>query len=408
MIDEYFAMSFNSLRRRKLRSWLTLLGIFIGIAAVVALISLGQGLENSIVGEFERLGGDKLLIQADSQLGSQGEGTSANPLSLDEVRFLESQSGVLSVTYYVLSSARMEYRGEIDFVQVIGVPTESPSQFNAYFDFWTYDAIAGRELRIADRYNALLGYQHGFRNIWNGENIAVGDKFSLNDKDFRAAGFYEATGSGPDDQLITVTAEAYEELFGPIDRVDMIVVQVADESELDLMTAQIERRLAQFRGVRQDQLDFEVETPLDLLESFQSILDIVQAVLIGIAGVSLFVGGIGIMNTMYTSVLERKKDIGIMKAIGAKNQDIFLLFLFESGLLGLVGGVLGIIVGAGMAWLVEIIGTLALGTSLLEAYFSWELFVGAVLFSFFVGALAGTLPAWQASKEQAADTLRDE
>lgn len=405
MIDEYFDMAFRSLKRRGLRSWLTLLGIFIGIAAVVALISLGQGLEQSVVGEVEELGGDTLFVQAESELGSTGEGSTATPVTIDDVDFLKRQAGVLSVTYFASTSARVQFRDTVRFPLIVGVPTNPPERFSGYFDMWSYPIIEGRQLRSNDRFTATLGYQHGFRNIWNGQNIPIGAKFSINNKSFRSAGIYEASGSGTDDRVITITDSAYEDLFGDIQRVDMIIVTVTNEDNIEAIASDLRRSLARFRD---NEEDFTIETPLDLLSSFRTILDIVQSVLIGIAGVSLFVGGVGIMNTMYTAVLERKKDIGIMKAIGARNRDIFLQFFIESGLLGLVGGILGVAFGAAMAYLVEVISTAALGTSFLQAFFSWQLFVGSILFSFIVGALAGTLPAWQASKQQAADTLRDE
>ena len=125
-----------------------------------------------------------------------------------------------------------------------------------------------------------------------------------------------------------------------------------------------------------------------------------------IAGISLVVGGIGIMNTMYTSVVERTKEIGIMKSIGAKNSTIFTLFFIESGLLGAVGGIVGALIGAGIALLVAFIGSLALGSDLISAHISPYLIIGAVLFAFIVGSFFGSLPAIQASKLNPVDALR--
>jgi len=134
----------------------------------------------------------------------------------------------------------------------------------------------------------------------------------------------------------------------------------------------------------------------------------VQAVLVGIAAISLLVGGIGIMNTMYTSVLERTKEIGTMKAVGAKNSDILFIFLFESGLLGLVGGAIGIGIGIGLGEGAEYIASVGLGTNLLQAVFPWYLILGALLFSFLIGTLSGIFPAMQAAKLKPADALRYE
>ncbi|MEK6820731.1 MAG: FtsX-like permease family protein, partial [Nanoarchaeota archaeon] len=162
------------------------------------------------------------------------------------------------------------------------------------------------------------------------------------------------------------------------------------------------------RGEKEGQETFSVQTSSQLLESFNSIFAVVQAVFVGIAAISLIVGGIGIMNTMYTAVLERTKEIGTMKAVGAKNSDILLIFLFESGLLGLVGGAIGIGLGIGIGKAVEIIAQQQLGTPFLRASFSLTLILGALLFSFVVGSVSGVLPALQASRLKPADALRYE
>ncbi|MFH1823570.1 MAG: FtsX-like permease family protein, partial [archaeon] len=138
------------------------------------------------------------------------------------------------------------------------------------------------------------------------------------------------------------------------------------------------------------------------------IFGIVQAVFIGIAAISLVVGGIGIMNTMYTAVLERTREIGIMKAVGARNRNILTLFLIESGILGLVGGAIGVLIGIGLSTGVAFVAAQALGTTFLRAVFPWYLIVGALAFSFGIGSLSGILPAIQASRLKPVDALRYE
>jgi putative ABC transport system permease protein len=143
-----------------------------------------------------------------------------------------------------------------------------------------------------------------------------------------------------------------------------------------------------------------------LLGSFGDIINIVQSVLIGIAAISLLVGGIGIANTMYTAVIERTKEIGIMKSVGAQNKDILLIFIIESGLLGVIGGLIGVVLGFGLSSSVELIAKNVLGTNLIEAYFSYSLFFGALLFSFFIGAIFCVMPAKQAASLQPVEALR--
>jgi putative ABC transport system permease protein len=139
-----------------------------------------------------------------------------------------------------------------------------------------------------------------------------------------------------------------------------------------------------------------------------TVLNMVQVFLIGIAAISLIVGGIGIMNTMYTSVLERTKEIGTMKAVGAKNSDILFIFLSESGLLGLIGGIMGVVLGLGISKTVEIIAVTSLNTTLLKAAVPGYLVIGCLSFAFLIGALSGTIPALTASKLKPADALRYE
>ena len=160
------------------------------------------------------------------------------------------------------------------------------------------------------------------------------------------------------------------------------------------------------RGQKEGEEDFSVQTTEQLMESYSSILDIVQYVLVGIAAISLLVGGVGITNTMYTAVLQRRKEIGIMKAIGAKNSDILILFLLESGFLGLAGGIIGIIIGVSMSKGVEIISQEYMGQMALQVTFPFSLIFGAMAFSYIVGSLAGILPAMQAAKMHPVDALR--
>lgn len=400
-------IGFQSLSRRKLRSWLTMMGIFIGIAAVISLISLGQGMQNAIVGQFEKIGSDKLFVQPATTFGVMGENTGSKPLTTKDVRFIDGMSGVEESTYWTLTSAKIEYQNNIRYFTVIGSPTDQ-KKLDLLNSFYGETPYTGRYLNQGDKYSAVVGVHHLEKGLYNGKNMEVGSRFFVNDQKFTVVGAIPVQGNNQDDRMIIVPEKEFRDLTGIEERIDMIIVQANQGQDLRELGDNIERQLGRYRNVKEGDEDFTVQTPEDLLNSFQTILNIVQAVLIGISLISLFVGSIGIMNTMYTSVLERNQEIGIMKAIGAKNADIFKIFLIESGFLGLVGGLLGIILGIGFAKAVEIISTQALGKSFLQAYFSIELIAGALLFSFLLGAIAGTLPAIQASKLQPADTLRDE
>ena len=188
----------------------------------------------------------------------------------------------------------------------------------------------------------------------------------------------------------------------------MLYVQIKPGFSPEQVAENIKKELRKERNEKEGEETFSIQTFKQLLETFQNVFAVVQGVLVGIAAISLIVGGIGIMNTMYTSVLERTKEIGTMKAVGARNSDILTIFLIESGLLGLIGGAIGIMIGVGLGKGAEYVASVALGVSLFRASFPLWLIFGALLFSFLIGSFSGLLPALQASKMKPVDALRYE
>ena len=197
------------------------------------------------------------------------------------------------------------------------------------------------------------------------------------------------------------------DLIGIKEEYSAVFAKVSQGEKPAEIADRILRAIRRDRGQKEGFEDFTVSTSEDIIKSINTILGVVQAVFIGIALISLFVGGIGIMNTMYTSVLEQTNEIGIMKAIGAQNKDILGIFLMESGLLGLFGGGIGILLGIGLSKIVEFVGRGFAG-DVLKASFPWYLIVGCLLFSVIIGLISGGFPARQASKMQPVDALRSE
>jgi putative ABC transport system permease protein len=183
-------------------------------------------------------------------------------------------------------------------------------------------------------------------------------------------------------------------------------VKVKDQNLMAVTQEDISKLLRKERNVKVGEEDFTVQTPQKTLETLKSTLFAIQLFVIIIAMISLLVGGIGIMNTMYTAVLERSKEIGIMKSIGARNSTIFVIFFIESGLLGMVGGIIGILLGLAFAYGLAFIGRVALGSELIQATISVWLLVGALAFSFILGTFFGVLPAYNASRLNPVDSLR--
>ncbi len=401
-MKDYFSLAFNNLKRRKLRSWLTMIGIFIGIAAVVALISLGQGLQGYITGEFEKLGKDKIMIQPKT-LGPPGSATSPSlKLTSKDLRVIEKTQGVEWALGMIYKVGQIEFKKELEISYVIGINPEDVELMSEIQSFQVQD---GRWLREGDKYKVIVGHLHAYGDIWK-KDVRIGDTLNIEGVGFKVVGIVERIGNHYDDSQVYVPKEVLRDLLNMEDEESWIMAKSSSNYDPEDVAEKIEDKLRRSRDERKGYETFSVQTSEQLLETFSNIFAVVQAVLVGIAAISLLVGGIGIMNTMYTSVLERTKEIGTMKAIGAKNSDILKIFLFESGLLGLVGGAIGILIGIGLAKGTEYIATAALGTTFLQAALPLYLIVGALAFSFLIGTASGILPAMQAAKLKPADALR--
>jgi len=261
-------------------------------------------------------------------------------------------------------------------------------------------------LKRGDGFKVVIGNNLAEDNIFQ-RDIKVGDKLVINGENFQVVGILGKSGFPPVDNALLIPQDRLKKLLGFEDKLSAIVAKAKTEN-INQVADSVARNLRSLRNVDEGKEDFEVETPEHILQGFNTIFTIVQAVLIGIAAISLFVGGIGIMNTMYTSVLERTSEIGVMKAIGARNGDILFIFLIESGTLGLIGGFVGILLGIGFAKAVEIGSTAFFGTVLIQAQISPFLIIGSLLFSIIVGVIAGTFPAVQASKLAPVEALRYE
>ncbi len=382
-----------------------MLGIFVGIAAVVALVSLGQGLQKYINEEFEKLGKDKIIVQPKGSFGPGSSGTVT--LDKSDVDTVKKTVGIENAAGAPLKNVKIEFNDEVRYFYAFGMPTEGDEKRLMDELFLGYGIEAGRALKKGDKFKVNLGHYYLDRNLFE-KNVKLGDKIKLNDIEFEVVGFYEIIGNPSDDQNIYVPREVLFEITNSEETYDMIYAKSSPGSNPQLVADRIEKNLRKHRNLEEGKEDFSIQTSEEFLKAFLTVFNIVQAVLVGIASISLVVGGVGIMNTMYTAVLERTKEIGVMKAIGARNSDILKLFIIESGILGLAGGAIGIFIGASFSKLIELGATVVLQSSLLKAYFPWYLILGALTFSFVIGTISGAIPAYQASKLKPVDALRYE
>tara|TARA_Y100000310_G_C20694191_1_gene824322 strand:+ start:2946 stop:4166 length:1221 start_codon:yes stop_codon:yes gene_type:complete len=406
MIQDYINIVAGTFKQRKVRTILTMLGIFVGIAAIVSLIALGQGFERKITEEFEKLGSDKLMITPKAPFAPPGASTLGLELTKDDEEFVRKINGVEEITSYIFVPATLEFNDETRFFNVFGMPVDDG------FELWKeiigdIQIEEGRQIKQGDKFKIVIGNYHSQRNTFS-KNVQLRNTIKINDVDFKVVGIWEFIGSPEDDKQITMPIDTAREVFDIPERVDAIIVRTAKGVNPSDVAATIKRRLRKHRGLDEGKEDFRVQSFEEVLRSFNQFIGVLQVVLVAIAGISLLVGGIGIMNTMYTSVLERTREIGVMKAIGARNGDIIQMYLIESGFLGIAGGVIGILIGVGISKGIELIVKNVLLFEFLEIFFPWYLVVGTLLFSFVVGALSGVLPAIHAANQKPVDALRYE
>ena len=405
MLGDYLRQGVKNLTHRRLRSWLTMIGIFIGVALVVSLISLGQGMQDAIIDQFSDLGADTITIQAAG--GGYGPPGTYQSIKIteDDLEVVKRTRGVEEAFGRIIGPAKVTVDGEEEYGYVATV-ADNPGEYELSIE--TPDELVakeGRMLEPGDRHEAVAGYRLGYESLYE-RNLRTGDKILINEKEFDIVGILEKTGNPQLDSIMWVPEEAGREVTGKGEAFGLIVAEVEKGADPDVVKERLMKELRDERDVELGKEDFTVETAQETIDSLNSILGAVKWFLIGIAAISLLVGGVGITNTMYTSVLERTREIGIMKAIGAKNDDVLTLFLIESGLLGLVGGLIGIALGAGFAFSVAAIARQALGADIIQAHISFGLLGGAILGSFLVGSIAGLTPARQAARMKPVEALQ--
>ena len=391
MISDYMLLAINSIAHRKLRSWLTIIGIVIGIAAIVALISLSLGLKATVEEQFKAFGSDRILI---SPQGFQGPGTLAQGLTDKDVETLEKLGEFQTISPGIAFPGEVRFHNQAKFPMVFG------SENSRDIIESTTDLEKGRYLEDNDGFTAVVGNSIA-KDLFDKE-IFLKNNIEINGKDFRVVGILKPIGNQQDDNTIYIPLKSFREVFGKTDEVSFIATKVKSGTDIPSLQKKVERALEKARGDE----NFQVVTPEQVLEQINQVLGVIQTVLVGIAAISLLVGAVGITNSMFTTVLERTKDIGTMKAIGAKNSHILSIFLIESGLMGIVGGFFGVLLGTLISFLVSQYSTQSGFKLLFEINTSLILF--GLFFAFIVGMISGALPAYRASKLNPVDALRYE
>jgi len=407
--------TFTSLNANKLRTGLTVLGIVIGVAAVIAMLSVGQGAQNSITSQINSIGTNVLLVSAGSRARFAGGGVNiirnirsltmadalavANPIQAPSVNAVAPiiQGGNITAAANGQTTTTTVYGVTTSYFSIRNETVTEGSFFN--------DQQVNTHARVA-----IIGVDLATTLFGTTTNL-TGQTMHINSQTFTIIGVLKSKGGSlagsSDNQIIIPLTTARDRVISrPGTSVDEIYVQATSATAVTQANTQISDIMRLRHHVAVGKEDFSVQSQASLLTTATSITGILTVFLGGIAGISLLVGGIGIMNIMLVSVVERTREIGLRKALGARNRDIMSQFLAESSLLSLLGGLIGILLG----WLISlIIGQIAsaAGTALSPAV-SINAILLATLFSIAVGLFFGIYPARRAARLEPVEALRYE
>lgn len=399
MKDESIQYSLRNIRHRKTRSFLTIFSILIGIATIFIFVSFGYGLYQYIDTLSSSSSANKLIIQSKGGFGGLDESFTLNE---DDLKVVNRAAGVTDATGLYVKSAEVIFGDERIYASLLGFDPKKPLMIEVA----NIKIESGRELSSGDLGKVVLGYNYQIPEKIFKKGVQLNDNLEIQGKKLKVVGFYNSVGNPSDDSQVYVINDYIDTLY-PGDNSYSWIIAEANIDEITRAKDNIERGLRKSRGFEEGKEDFYVQSFEDMIKSYASALDIVIAFVILIALISVLVSAINTANTMITSVIERYKEIGVLKAIGARNSEILKIFLFESAFLGFIAGCAGVLVG--------FIGTyiggkilLSVGFGFLQPYYNFWLFFGCIVFATLTGAISGVLPAIRASKINPVEALRYE
>ena len=404
LFTELLKMAGLSLIANKLRTILTMLGIIIGVSAVIAMVSVGLGVRKNVTDSISRLGSNLLMVMAGSanRGGVRGGAGSVQTLTYDDAKAIKAKiKDVAYVSPTAQTSSQVVYGHENWSTTVTGVIPE----YAAIQSLTMQSGIFFSEHDVDVRNRVAVIGTTVATNLFGSVN-PVGKKIRIGNAPYTVIGLVaskgqSSVGQDQDDVVLIPLTTAQERLLG-ITYVRNINVQVSDADKMDEVQANIEKLLRQRHRIRAGaDDDFNVRNLTSLMETMTETTTMITLLLGSIAGISLIVGGIGIMNIMMVSVTERTREIGIRKAIGATYNSIMMQFLIESTMISILGGIVGIFLGIGLAQVISKFGGFTTVISSVSIVASFG-------FSLFVGIFFGMLPARKAARLDPIDALRYE
>ena len=407
-----FVIAVRSLSANKLRSSLTMLGIIIGVGAVITLMSVGRGAQASITSAFEQMGTNVLYVMSSSPEVGGLAGMSpvfvTPTLTLDDAEALEDIPSVVAIAPVNENFAEVTAGGESKVAIIHGGTPEYQEVYN--YSLASGQFIAERNVASRDRV-AVLGDEVAEELF--GSDDPIGERVKMKGQRFTVIGVLEAKGGAMmgvsmDNIVVTPITTFQTRLFtqrtaSGEDAVQSISLKVASPEAIDEVREEIEPVLRKRHRLSADEKnDFSIVSQEQILDLVGQVTGVFTIFLGAIAGISLLVGGIGIMNIMLVSVTERTREIGIRKAVGAKRRDILLQFLLESAMLSFAGGGIGITGG----WLLSrLISRINIGGMTIQAVVSPDIVILAISVSVFIGLVSGIYPAMRAARLNPIDAL---
>ncbi|MCX6773534.1 MAG: ABC transporter permease [Candidatus Micrarchaeota archaeon] len=413
-IQDLASIALDTLRHRSLRSWLAILGIIIGVAAVVTLIAISFGVSDSINSRLNTLGTNIITISPGGQssqrsgiLGGGGFEFSGPPpsgfqnreesvITFSEADSLRNIPGVNSLDAQVSGRGQIEYGSKTSSSTIVGTePREFPKNVGV-------NLTEGRFLESSDIYTAIIGASVANRTF--GDTDPMNKQIKINNMSFRVVGVLNASGVssfGGSDSSIYIPQKTAKTLLNQTKNVNKIVVMVADGYNTQDVANSIKSELETLHSIADPTKDdFTVTTALSMQSTIAAMTNILTLFLGGIASVALIVGGIGTANTMFMSVLEQTRQIGVYKSLGMTGKDVMTLFILEACIIGTVGGVLGVLLSIAIS---SIITSFGLPVDITPA-----LAIFGIAFSAVVGIISGLIPARNASSIPPVEALRYE
>ncbi len=402
----------ESLSANKLRSMLTILGVVIGVAAVIAMLAIGRGAQSSITSRIESMGTNLVYVTpgSASQGGVQGGAGTAGTLTLDDARALENLPDVVAVASVTDNFVQVVYQSQNTRTRLMGVTPEYETVGSLTLEDGEFTSAADENARSLV---VVLGNRVA-QTLFGGTGGVVGQRVRLNGQPYKVIGVLASKGGtgffNQDDQVFIPLSTALFRLVGNTrfrgsSVITQIIVKASNPGVIDEVVSNVTQTMRERHGTVEGADDFTVTSQQATLEAATQVSDTLTLFLGGIAGISLAVGGIGIMNIMLTTVTERTHEIGLRKAVGAKQSDILLQFLVESMVLSLLGGLIGVIAGWGVA---RLMGRIQYGGSSITPLMGLDSVLLATLFSIAVGLFFGIYPATRAARLQPVEALRYE